>query len=121
MVRLRGEAVAAAAAAAEDRTQTGLDRVATGEDRVATGEDREQTGLDRVAAETARGEAVEAAGDVAAAVAQFDVDFAADMAQFEGIRDEMNLLATDVALDANRAEAAANSFDLTVTLSLIHI
>ena len=119
MVQLRAEAVAAAAAAAEDRQQTGLDRVATGEDRVATGEDRQQTGLDRVAAETARGEAVEAAGDVAAAVAQFDVDFAADMAQFAGIRDEMNVLATDVALDANRAEAAANSFDLTATSSTL--
>ena len=98
MVQLRAEAVAAAAAAAEDR---------------------QQTGLDRVAAETARGEAVEAAGDVAAAVAQFDVDFAADMAQFAGIRDEMNVLATDVALDANRAEAAANSFDLTATSSTL--
>ena len=133
MVQLRTEAVAAAAAAAEDReqtgldrvatgedrAQTGLDRVATGEDRVATGEDRTQTGLDRVEAEKARGDAVDAAGDVAAAVAQFDVDFAADMTQFASIRDEMNLLATDVALDANRAEAAANEFYLTASSSTL--
>lgn len=133
MVQLRAEAVAAAGAAAEDRVQTGLDRVATGEDReqtgldrvatgedrVATGQDRQQTGLDRVAAETARGDAVDAAGDVAATVAQFDVEFAADMAQFAGIRDEMNLTATTVALDANRAEAAANEFGLTATSSTL--
>ena len=58
--------------------------------------------------------------DVAAAVAQFDVDFAADMALFTGIRDEINLVANDVAEDANRAEDAAQATEDALTVVRAH-
>ena len=58
--------------------------------------------------------------DVAAAVAQFDVDFAADMALFTGIRDDINLVANEVANDANRAEDAAQATEDALTVVRAH-
>lgn len=130
MVQLRTEAVAAATAAGEDRVQTGLDRVATGqdreqtgldreatgEDRVATGEDRTQTGLDRVAA----------AGSASdASTARSDVRWIRDEEVFpaRNAAARSASAAAESAVDADghaeRAEAAANEFGLTVSSSTL--
>lgn len=123
MVQLRADAVAAAAAAAQDRAQTGLDRV-------ATGEDREQTGLDRTAAERDRDEvrwvrdnqvfpARDAAVGSASNAAASESAAASSAGAAAGSASAAAGSAADADGHAGRAEAAANEFGLTATSSTL--
>ena len=101
-----GEASSSAAAAA----------TAKGE----AGQSASDAATSKSAAEKAKGDTQFLYNLVETAISDFEADFDANMAAFAGIRDDINAVANTVAVDANRAEDAAQATEDALTVVRAH-
>ena len=119
-VTAKNEAVTARGVAVTKAGEASSSAAAAATAKGEAGQSASDAATSKSAAEKAKGDTQFLYNLVETAISDFEADFDANMAAFAGIRDDINAVANTVAVDANRAEDAAQATEDALTVVRAH-